>query len=624
MLTDQQFAELSLAVEDHLAGRYPEAAGRYEALLAAAGEDYQVNHLLGTLRHQQGRSAEALPLLLKARALMPRSAPTAMCLGLVLAAVGRREEGERLLRLSVALDPKNCEGWANLGAHLAIAGRPDDAMACYGRALDLSPSYAQGWTGLGSVLHLRGRSAEAVSCHTRALELDPANTKARSGRAQALHACQRVEEAIADFDAHLALRPGHHEARSFRLFLLNYRDDLGREELAAEHRAYGRAVEAEAGSAPPEFTVEPDPDRRIRLAFLSPDLRTHSVAYFLQPILAHLDRERFEILLYHDHYSTDAMSERLRERTAVWRLFAGLSHDTVEGIIRTDAPDVLVDLAGHTGFNRLELFARRLAPVQISYLGYPNTSGLREMDYRLTDAIADPPGAEALHTERLLRFAPTAWAYAPPRDAPAPQPSRTGHPLTFGSFNTLAKVNGATLRLWRRVLDAVPGSRLLLKSSGLDPERWRATLNRAGIGPERSELLPMSPDVPAHLARYAEVDIALDPFPYNGTTTTCEALWMGVPVVTLAGDRHAARVGASLLSAVSRSGWVASDPEGYVRIAAGLAAAPELRARLRTGLREEMRRSPLLDHAGQARRFGDAIQGCWAAWCRGRAVEVGA
>ncbi|HEX3731252.1 MAG TPA: tetratricopeptide repeat protein [Opitutaceae bacterium] len=621
MLSADQSSQLATAVEHHLAGRYPEADRIYSRLHAAAAEDYQVNHLFGVLRHQQGRSADALPLLKKARRLMPRSAPTAMCYGLALGALGRRDEAEAALRIAVNLDPRGGEAWGNLGAHYAVDGRTPEAIACFQRAIDVTPDYAAGWTGLGAVLHLAGRSLEAIGCHTKALELEPENSKARFGRAQALQACHRAEEAQADFDAHLQLRPNHHEARSFRLFLLNYRDDLSREALAEEHRAYGRAVEAElAPGAEPVFTQDAAPDRRLRIAFLSPDLRNHSVAYFLEPLLAHLDRSQFEVMLYHDHFCCDAMTEKLRERTAVWRRFAGQSHETVEKAIREDAPDVLVDLAGHTGFNRLEIFARRLAPVQLSYLGYPNTTGLKAMDFRLTDAVADPAGAaDALHTERLLRFAPTAWSYLPPMDAPLAPPAGP-RPVTFGSFNALSKVNGSTLRLWREVLAAVPGSRLVLKSSGLDAARWRRLLDAAGIAADRSELWPMSATVPEHLARYAEIDVALDPFPYNGTTTTCEALWMGVPVVTLAGDRHAARVGASLLTAACHPEWIAASRPDYVRIAAGLAAAPELRARLRAGLREEMKQSALLDHPGQAARFAAAVRQAWAAWCETQAV----
>jgi len=628
MLSPKQQARLQAAVAHHLAERFDEAAALYEDIRREAPDNFQLNHLLGALRHQQGRPAAALVLLEKARRKMPCSAPTLMCQGLALSALGRHREAEKALGASLTLAPGDPEAWSNLGAVYAVSARTEEAIASFRRAIGLKPDCAQAWTGLGAVFHASGRCAEAVECQNRALEIEPGSTKARFGRAQALLALNRADEALADFDAHLALRPGHHQARSFRLFLLNYCDHLSREAILAEHLAYGRAVEAEAAARPIrlELANDPAPDRRLRIAFLSPDLRAHSVAYFIEPLLAQLDRTQFEVVLYHDHYCVDPTSERLRQGANLWRNFSGWADGAVEDAIRADAADVLVDLAGHTGFNRLELYARRLAPVQISYLGYPATTGLRAMDYRLTDAIADPVGeTDHLHTESLLRFAPTAWAYAPPADAPepAPSPGLRGEAVTFGSFNALPKLSESTLELWRELLGVVPEARLVIKGSGLDPDRLGRRLAAAGLPMGRIDLLGMAPDVPSHLACYARVDVALDPTPYNGTTTTCEALWMGVPVVTLAGDRHIARVGASLIGAVGHPEWVAQSREDYIRIALELARDAAGRREFRTGLRRAMRASPLLDHAGQAERLGAALRSCWREWCGKRPAPAG-
>lgn len=612
MLSPRQRADLQRAVTRHLAGDTREAEAIYERIAAEAPDDFQANNLLGSLRLLQGRPREAFGLLAKARRLRPGSAPTAMCLGITLGALGRHDESEKMLRHAATLDPKSHEIWANLGMQYLAMGRQEDAIRSYGQALKCKPDYAAGWTGLGTALLFLGRGGAAVACHTRALELDPRHPRARFARAQAWQACQCVDEALADFDAHLEMRPDHHEARSFRLFVLNYRADLSREELLAEHLKYARAVEP--GGAGAAGIADPDPSRRLRVAFLSPDFRSHSVAFFIEPLIAGLDRSQFEVALYHDHFRVDAVTERLRGRADLWRHFAGMAPAVVEEMIRADAPDILVDLAGHTGFNRLELFARRLAPVQVSYLGYPNTTGLAAMDFRLTDPVADPEDqADRFYTERLVRFAPAAWAYAPPADAPAPEPgpSQRGDPLTFGSFNALAKLNSATLRLWREVLAAAPDSRLLIKSASDMPASWPKRLQEAGIAAERVRILQPSPSIAGHLSAYAQMDIALDPFPYNGTTTTCEALWMGVPVVTIAGDRHAARVGASLLTAVGHPEWIARSPDEFLRIAGELASARDLRRELRTSLREDMRRCVLMDHAGQAERLGNALRKCW-------------
>jgi len=608
------------------AGLLDEAERVYERLLAESGDDFEVNHLFGILRQQQGRPIEAVPYLEAALRSRPLSAPTLMGLGLALGALGRQEDAERMLLRSVGLAPAAPEPPANYALCCVRGGRLGEAITWYGRALQAKPDYAPAWTGLGTALQLAGRWREAVVCHNRALDLDPAQSRAHFERAQALQAGHCVEESLADFDAQLRLRPSHHEARSFRLFVLNSRDDLSREQLAAEHAAYGQALECEE-RPDRRLPGNPDPERRLRVAFVSPDLRAHSVSFFIEPLLAHLDRTRFEVFIYHDHFVCDSVSRRIHAHADRWRKIAGLASSAAEEIIRADAPDIVVDLTGHTGFNRMELFARRLAPVQINYLGYPNTTGLATMDYRLTDPIADPEGvADELHTEKLLRFAPVAWAYAPPPEAPIPArpPSRDGRPVTFGSFNAFSKLNGTTLALWRRVLEAVPGSRLVLKSHGYLASYWREKLAAAGLETDRVELRPAAPDLVAHLASYADVDIALDPLPYNGTTTTCEALWMGVPVITLLGDRHAGRVGATLLTAIGREEWIAGNADDYVAAAVALASDPVRLESLRSGLRGEMSRSLLLDHSGQAARFGAALRGAWRDRCRGPRIESGA
>lgn len=611
--------QLLQAAAAHLQAGELDAAARLCAEARIAGpREFAPLHLGGLVALKQGRAGEAAACLTAARRLQPRSSATLMCLGLAWNALGRQAEAEAVLRAAAQIAPESHEIQLNLAAVLVTGNRVDEAIDCFRRAVALKPDYAAGWTGLGSALLLAGRGAEAIAPHTRALELDPRHPKARFNRAQAHLACHRVPEALMDFESQLALHPGHQEARSHRLFLLNYLDTESRAALFAEHRAYGRAVERTMARGTARWAPASGPERRLRVAFLSPDLRQHSIAYFLEPLLRHLPPAEFELWLYHDHYCVDATSDRLRGLAAGWRNFVGQPADAVEAAIRADAPDLLVDLAGHTGLNRLPLFARRLAPVQITYLGYPNTTGLEEMDYRFSDAVADPEGgADLWHTEELVRFAPTAWTYAPPADmpGPAPLPCAAGGPVTFGSFNALSKVTSRTLHLWRDVLAAVPGSRLMLKSFGLDFTAWQSRLAAHGIEPRRVSLLPPTRSVAEHLACYAGMDVALDPFPYQGTTTTCEALWMGRPVVTLCGDRHASRVGASLLTAVGHPEWIASNASFYVHIAAELARDPGRLADISRDLRGRAAASPLGDHAGQAARFGRALRACWQARC---------
>jgi len=608
---------LQEAVTHHGAGRLDQAEKLYRQVRAACPRHFDALHLSGTLAFQQGRHAEAIELLSQALPLNPRSGVCAMRLAVAQAAVGRLEEAEANLRLAVRRQPDLPEAWDNLGFVFKARGRLAEAIPCYERAVALKPDYVNGWYNLGLVRQYAGRLTDSLAAQDRALQLAPHQANLHYGRALALQQSGRIDEAILAYDAALARDPAHLNARSYRLMALNYPGKFSPGELFAEHRAFGALFPEPPPVAPSHDDHQPD--RKLRVAFLSPDFRTHSVAYFIEPLLRELDRERFEVLLYHDHFTVDEITTRLQAHASVWRNFFGQSHDAVEPVIRADAPDILVDLAGHTGQNRLPLFARRLAPVQVTYLGYPNTTGLSAMDFRFTDTVADPAGeADAWHSEQLVRFSSTAWAYQPPASGPAVAPVppcvANGH-VTFGSFNNFSKASDATLAAWGRLLRAVPHSRLHLKTMGLGEPAVaafaRERLRRFGVDENRVELLDRTVDVASHLALYHGVDIALDTFPYHGTTTTCEALWMGVPVVTLAGDRHAARVGASLLRAVGRSEWIASDWDGYVSIAAGLARNPSALGAVRAGLREEMQRSPLLDHRGQAERFGAALRECW-------------
>jgi len=644
---------LQEAVAHHRGGRLADAEKLYSRARTMAPTSFDALHLSGLLAHQQGRFGEAATLLGRALKTNPKSALCEMRLGLAQSALGDHAAAEGHLRSAVTRDPQLAEAWCHLGAALRLQGKPAEARAAYERAVALKPDYAEahdrlgalvsetegfaaavphfrravellpdhvtGWANLGAALAQSGDPAGALQCFDRVLAAEPEHALALTGRALVFQESGRVAEAVEGYATVLAHHPRHHEARSGRLLALHYLDAVNRDDLFADHAAFGTVV----GLLPPQpLPNRPEPGRRLRVAFLSPDLRAHSVAYFLEPLLAHLDPGQFEIFLYHDHPRVDAMSARLRARAAQWRHFAGLSHHSVEAAIRADAPDVLFDLAGHTGLNRLPLFARRLAPVQITYLGYPNTTGLRAMDYRFVDAVTDPEGeADMLHTERLVRFAPTAWSYAPPEGAPEPvdPPCAAGAPVTFGCFNNFAKVNDATLAGWAGVLVAVPHSRLLLKGHGLDDAalaaRLRGRLAALGIDGARVELLGRTPGIAAHLALYARMDVALDTFPYHGTTTTCEALWMGRPVVTLPGDRHASRVGASLLTAAGHPEWIARDWADYARIAADLVRDPARLAATSRTLRAALCASPLMDHAGQGSRFAQAIRECWQAWC---------
>ncbi len=614
---------LQAALAHHKAGRLAEAELHYRQARAAAPRNFDGLHLSGLLAFQEGRLAEAVDFLGRAHAIDRAHAPCEMRLGLALNAAGRFEVAEAHLRHAVETKPDFHDGWDNLAYCLKTQNRLLEAITCHKQALALAPGFALGWYNYGLTLSLSGRVFEALECHDRAIAADPKYSLARFGRAQALQQTNRIPEAVEEYGRFLALQPQHHEARSYRLFALHYLDGISREQLHEEHLAYGRAVGAPEAR---EFQNIAEPARRLRVGFLSPDLRAHSVAFFIEPLVRHLDRERFEIYLYHDHFREDAVSARLRSHAVVWRNFVGQPAAAVEKRILADAPDILIDLAGHTGLNRLPLLARRLAPVQITYLGYPNTTGVEAIDYRFTDAIADPaPGSDAFASETLVRFAPTAWSYEPPAEAPevAMSPCFASGRVTFGCFNNLAKITDRMLRVWGRLLQAVPTARLRLKGRGFDDPlvraRYEERFAHCGLPVNRVDLVERTAGAAEHLTLYGDIDIALDTSPYHGTTTTCEALWMGVPVVTLVGSQHMSRVGFSLLNAVDHAEWCAADEDAYVRIATDLARDQFALAQTRAGLRGEMLASALLDHPAQAERFGEALRVCWEDWCNANA-----
>lgn len=600
-------------------GNLAQAAEAYRRIRDEKPQIFEGWHFGGMVALRLNRTTEAEKLLAGALERNRGSAPTALGLAIARLSGGDAVGAEQILREVTMGRPQLTEAWHYLALALKAQRRLPDVLEVRERLVKMAPSSASAWANLGVARSDLGRHTDALQAFAKAIELEPADTRTLLTRAMTLFKSHRVVEAAEEFARLTGDRRVQGKARSCRLMTLNYLPALTREEIWAEHRDYGAAFGAAENR---KWANRPDPCRRLRLAFLSPDLNHHSIAYFLEPLLQQLDRAEFEVVLYHDHAKVDATSDRLKSHAAVWRNLVNRPHDVVERTILEDAPDVLVDLTGHAGANRLAALARRLAPVQITYLGYPNTTGVPAVDYRFVDGVTDPANdADRLASEKLIRFAPTAWSYLPPEVAPEVNdlPSTANGFVTFGSFNNFAKVTDPMLRTWARILAAVPNSRLLVKAAGMEDLGVRndveARMRRAGIPDARVELVAQVRETAAHLAMYGRVDIALDAYPYHGTTTTCEALWMGVPVVTRVGDRHVARVGLSLLTSLGRTAWAANNEEAYVRIAVDLARDVERLAEIRRTLRDAMRRSELLNHAGQARRFGEAVRGCWREWC---------
>ncbi|MEW6330080.1 MAG: tetratricopeptide repeat protein [Pseudomonadota bacterium] len=552
----------------------------------------------------------------------PRAPEILLNLGGLHAAAGNFAQAEQYCRRAIEIRPDFAGSHYNLGNALKAQARYAEAAEAYRAALQRQPHYPDALLNLGVALKEQGRYHEAIAAYSQVLQLNPRSVEALHNLGSAYTCTGQLDDALACLRRALQIDPGFTRGHSNLLFVLNSAASPGPAEIFAEHRRWGELLAAKHPPVP-DHANERNPGRRLRIGYVSPDFRgQHSVTCFIEPLLAHHDRGQVEVYGYAEVAFPDATTERLHALCDRWRVTSGKSDEQVAREIRDDRIDILVDLAGHTAGSRLPVFALRPAPVQVSWLGYPNTTGLTVMDYRLTDGLADPPGqTERYHTEQLVRLPHGFLCYAPPDDAPEPgdPPLEKNGYVTFGSFNSIAKVTPAVVRRWAAILDSVPGSRLILKSHALTDapvrERYWRLFSEQGIGTERVQLLGQIRERAGHLGLYRQVDIGLDPFPYNGTTTTCEALWMGVPVVTLAGAAHAGRVGLSLLSRLGLAELAAGNEEEYLALAAGLARDTSRIRELRQGLRRRLRESSLCRGPAFARDVEQSYRAMWQAWC---------
>ncbi len=528
-------------------------------------------------------------------------------MGNALRGAGRLQDAVDAYAKALEIRPDYPEALGNLGVLLQSAGNQETAIKAFDRVIALRPDDALAHTHRGAALAAQGRLTEAAAAHRAALAIAPKNAAAHNNLGIVLKDQGLLAEARAAYQAALMARPDDAAAYSNYLMCLSYDSAIEGQSLLGQHRDWARRHETSPIEPVPEIGKTEGP---IRIGYVSPDFWTHSVAYFIEPVLAAHDPDRVHVTCYSDVTEPDETTARLRGLAAQWRDVAALDNAALCRQVRDDGIQVLVDLSGHTGNNRLRLYGHRPTPVQVTWIGYPATTGLKSMDYRVTDAWADPPGeTDRFHSERLLRLPGGFLCYRPPADAPDPVERPMDRPLTFGSFNNLSKVTDAAIALWCEILVRAPGSRLLLKSRQLADDGVRQRIlgvfGRHGIGADRLILHARLPDRRDHLSLYNDVDVALDTFPYNGTTTTVEALWMGVPVVALAGRLHAGRVGVSLLHQIGRGDWVGETPAEYVAIALRLAG--DRPARL--ALRAQLAASRLTDAKAFTQKWETALAG---------------
>lgn len=571
-------------------------------------------------------------LLIQLEAGLPGSAPV-LLEGLRLRTItaleaGRHPDALRDLLRAVPLDPGNGELLQACGALLNDAGRFAEALALLERARPQRSGLSAFWTSYAVALQGTGERLGAEAAFRRAAALAPDNVQVLLNLAQVLAEAGRIPETAPLIERILQVQPGHAAAVSGLLMTRLYDPGRTPAELARLHRGWAESMEARIAPVPFR-TGDWDPGRRLTVAYLSADFREHSCAAFIEPLLAAHDRSGFRILLVPTVTQRDARTARFQALADGWIEPFALDDGPLLERLRDEGVDVLVDLGGHSGFNRIALLAWRPAPVQLEWLGYPFTTGFSRLEGRITDTLVDPPGSEALASEPLLRLDPCYLCWQPPATGPEPAeaPSLGGAPFTFGSFNHFAKINPAVIETWAAILRRTPGSRILLKGKGSqDPilrERILDGFAAEGVPAGRVQLEGWREESSGHLGLYHHIDLALDPFPYNGVTTSIEALWMGVPLVAMRGVHSLSRQGFMLLSITGLAELAAAGPEDYIATATAIARDPERLRRLRSGLRERLLASPLCDAAGFARRMEALYRREWSNACARAQIGTG-
>ncbi len=586
---------LAAAQQHHAKSEFEDAKIIYQLILDTQPDHADAMFYIGAAMHQAGDTAQGVEQMKRAAQLNPRSLAYNYNLGLVYEAIGDMPAAIACYRQVIAND-RGGQWHCTLAKQLTDAGQLDDAIEFAREALTLLAPHARGiaHNQLANALTLKGELTEAIANFQIAISLE-------------------VENAMMN---------------SNYVFTLNY---VGQPDLTAifqEHKKFGDKFESfvprmyvNSLLAKARADANADPAGRLRIGYVSPDFNDHAVGKFIEPVLAAHDTNKFELFCYYNKSRVDDATKRMQSAVANWRMTADMSDDELARMIQADAIDILVDLSGHTGLNRLLVFARKPAPVQATWIGYPNTTGLSTMDYRITDAFADPIGAtEALHTEKLVRMPECFSCFKPPSNAPhvSALPAVSRGTITFGSFNNFAKITPEVMRVWIAILARVPGSRLVLKNWCLDNDRMKTFMleafARCGATTGQVELWNPNTSNVDHLNCYNSIDIGLDPFPYNGTTTTCDALWMGVPVITLAGVSHVGRVGVSQMSNLGLQELIACDTDHYVDIAVALANDVPRLAALRGAMRARMSASPLMDAPRLTKNLEAAYDNMWSVY----------
>ena len=601
-------------------GDAPGAEKLCRVVLRGNAKDAWAIHASGLVAHQMGRQEEAVAKLTEAAKLAPGQPEFWNNLGAILGRLGKMVEAAEAFEKAVRLRPDDGAGFVNLAMAQERAGNRSRAHAASTRAVELQPEQAEAHAALGTALRGAGRLDDSKKAYARAIVLQSDFAPAVAGLAAVCEAQGDYAGAIDAYRRAVALNPDDAGMHSNLLFTLFYDPTLSAEQLRAEHAQWNVRHAKPLYPTNLHHVNDRSPERRLRIGYVSADFRRHSVARFLEPLIAVRDREKFEVLGYSDVVNPDEVTTRIRAACDHWRVTLGSTDADVANLIRRDGIDILIDPTGHMGNNRLLVFARKPVPIQIAFPGYPGSCGLETMDYFVTDRLQNPEGSDASgYTEKWLYVEPTSRCYQLDEGEPEPGPlpaDERGY-ITFGSLNRPIKVTERMVGVWAKLLGQIPGSRLLFLAGDHAEEGSRRHLQwfaEQGIERDRIEVVASQPR-DAYLKLFHRVDIALDTFPYAGCTTTCDALWMGVPTISLVGDTYVSRVGSSVLEQVGLREFTTDRFDRYVEIARAMAEdRAKLRA-LRQSLRERFAASSLVDRQKMVNAWQTALRWAWREWC---------
>jgi protein O-GlcNAc transferase len=614
------FAEAAVNLGTLLAaaGRGAEAVDICRRALTAGRLEVELTYNMAVALQSVRRLDEAAAAYRKVLSLRPDQLTAWNNLGITLQLLQRPQEAEAAYRRLIALQPNAAHAHLNLGEVLRLQGRTQEAIAECRRAVELSPNMADAYYNLGLALRHGGDLDGAVEAYRRAVAIFPDYAIAYNNMGNALKDMGRLSEAIDCFRRAVTLRSDQPDNDSNWMLAIHYSQDYDLPAIIEELKKWNQRRAVPVRKEIRAHTNDRDPHRRLRVGYVSADFRYHACAFFLDPLLRNHDHQSFEIYLYSQLGSPDSITPQFQSYADHWRVTIGKSDDEMAEQIRRDGIDILVDTKLHCSENRLMVFARKPAPIQVSWLGYPGSSGLETMDYRITDRYLEPNGSVYPFAEQPIYLPDCFWSYGLLSEGPpvGPLPALSMGHITFGSLNNFCKINDRTLRVWAAAIHSVPGSRLLvLAPQGSARPRFQEKLQNLGVNGEIVQFIDHLPRE-VYLSAYNRIDIGLDTLPYNGHTTSLDALWMGVPVVTLPGDTPPGRVGLTHAMNLNLPQLVADSEENFAKTVANLAADLTALARLRESLRQRLEKSPLMDGPGFAKKMEAAYRRVWQEWCQ--------